>query len=181
MGRETIIEEAILERPDLLGYPNAPMIRHWRVDSPSGLVDLGLFPENGPLVLVEAKACDAQDAASKCVGQLLMYYGGALRLGSNGLSVLRAYANEHKEQARSTKRTSHKMLTGKSQPESWAVMSAGERISPTDLRLFLALDGEPRQALEPLLQCLRNYHNLTIGLVIVRDGTIVRVAKPDES
>jgi hypothetical protein len=33
--------------------------------------------------------------------------------------------------------------------------------------------------LEPLLGCLRDRHNLKIGLVVVRDGAIVRVAKPD--
>jgi hypothetical protein len=76
-----------------------------------------------------------------------MYYGGALRLGSNGLNILRTYANEHKEQALSEHRTPHKMLTGKSRPESWAVLSAGDRIAPTDLRLFLALDGEPHNNL----------------------------------
>ena len=108
-----------------------------------------------------------------------MYYAGALRLGSNGLDVLHSYAKNHREQALSTSKTSHKMLTHKSGPEAWNLMSAGEPIAPSQLRLFLALDGEPHQALEPLLQCLRDRHVLKIGLVVVRDDVIVRVVRPD--
>jgi hypothetical protein len=181
IGRETVIEEAILRQPDLLGYPDAQIIRHCRIGPDSGLVDLVLLPKDGPvrLVLVEAKACDAHDAASKCVGQLLMYYADALRLGSHALDLMRSYAKTHLEQAVSKSKISHKMLTNKSSVESWPLMSSGQLLAPSDLRLFLALDGEPRHALEPLLGCLRDRHNLKIGLVVVRDGAIVRVAKPD--
>jgi hypothetical protein len=182
-GRETIIENAIIARPDLLGYPGALAIRNWRVDPRGGVVDLGLFPQNGPvrLVLVEAKAFDAHDAASKCVGQLMMYYAGALMLGSDGLDALHSYARGDSDRAHSESRTSLRMLAKtKSNPEAWEVMSGGQPVTPNQVRLFLALDGEPRQALEPILECLRDRHLLHIGLVLVRDGVIVRVVKPEE-
>ena len=59
-------------------------IRNFRVADTSGAVDVCLIPQSGPfrVVLGEAKAASAPDAGSKVVGQLLMYYAGALTLGS---------------------------------------------------------------------------------------------------
>jgi len=74
--RETAIEDAIIARPDKLGFPGALAIRNLRVADTSGAVDVVLLPQIGSsfkLVLVEAKAARAQDAGSKVVGQLLMY------------------------------------------------------------------------------------------------------------
>ena len=73
--RETVIEDAIMARPDKLGFPKAVAIRNLRVAQRSGAVDIVLLPQNSPfrLVLGEAKAASAPDAGSKVVGQLLMY------------------------------------------------------------------------------------------------------------
>ena len=68
--RETIIEDAVMAHPEALGFPGALAIRNCRVSMPTGRVDVVLLPRDGPvrLVLIEAKAAVAQDAASKCRG-----------------------------------------------------------------------------------------------------------------
>lgn len=73
--RETVIEDAIIAHPDKLGFPGALAIRNFRIASASGAVDVVLLPQTDSsfkLVLVEAKAANAQDAGSKVVGQLIM-------------------------------------------------------------------------------------------------------------
>src|SRR5439155_11738381 len=57
-------------------------------------VDVVLIPQDGPirLVLVETKAARAANAACKVIGQLLMYYAGALTFGLDGINVLREFA-----------------------------------------------------------------------------------------
>jgi hypothetical protein len=56
---------------------------------PSGAVDVVLLPNRGQikLVLVETKVSSAADANSKVIGQLLMYYTGALTLVSRGVRM----------------------------------------------------------------------------------------------
>jgi hypothetical protein len=94
-GRERIIERAIMVNPEALGFLGALSIRTMRVSPDTGLADIVLLPKDPDhLVLVEAKAATAHDAACKVVGQLLMYYYGALRLGSEGLVVMRKFADE---------------------------------------------------------------------------------------
>lgn len=112
VNRERVIEDAIMRRPDKLGYPGALSIRNWRVALTCGRVDVGLLPSKGPkkLVLVEAKSFNAPDAASKVVGQLLMYYAGALTLGSKGVACLFAFAQD--ESARDTSKKSLIKLSG---------------------------------------------------------------------
>ena len=70
MNRETVIEDAILDDPGALGYPDALAIRHCRIGQPSGLVDMVLLPRVRPvdLVLVEAKAVSSSDATPKVGG-----------------------------------------------------------------------------------------------------------------
>jgi hypothetical protein len=67
IGRETVIENAIIEHPDMLGFPGASAIRNWAVAPAGGRLDLGLFPVSGPvrLVLIEAKA--ACSASGRCL------------------------------------------------------------------------------------------------------------------
>lgn len=182
LTRERIIENAVMANPDRLGYPGALSIRNLRVAPTSGRLDVALLPIEGPkqLVLVEAKGATAQDAASKVVGQLLMYYAGALALGSEGLSCLRAFAAEKSTKACDPSKKSLVRLSGGLRPTevAWARLCSGELLSPDQLSLFIALDDEPHPALRPTLATLRNHHGLSIGLVIVRNGVIEEVDSP---
>jgi hypothetical protein len=62
-----------------------------------GVADLVILPQNGrhKLVIVEAKQVSSADAKIKVVGQLLMYYAGALEFGFQGVRLLQRYALEH--------------------------------------------------------------------------------------
>ena len=179
---EALIENAIMDHPDLLGFPGALSIRNCRVALPAGRVDVMLLPTEGPvrLVLVEAKVSIAPDAASKVVGQLLMYYAGALMLGSEGIRALREFAVNYPEQARSTTWISPKMLSGGISPPSRAfeVLYRGQRLAPREINLFIALDGEGHRGLAPTLAVLREHHGLDIGFVLVRHGVISEVSRP---
>jgi len=174
-SREVMIENAIIAHPERLGFPGARAIRRCRVAEPCGLIDLILLPESGPirLVLIEAKARSSPDSASKVVGQLLMYYAGALMLGSNGLEILRDFATQYPEKAMATTKVSPKALTGGVTPPSkaWEAMYSGTRLTPSEIQLFIGLDGDPHRAFEPTLRALRQ-HGLNVGYCIVRDGTI---------
>jgi hypothetical protein len=142
---ETVIEDAIIQSPDKLGFPGALAIRRCRIAEPCGLVDLVLLPTTGPkrLVLIEVKAITAQDSASKVVGQLLMYYGGALMLKSDGIESLRRFAEQHRVRATSTTKISPKALTGGLTPprRAWDKLYRGNPIKPEEIQLFIALNG----------------------------------------
>lgn len=174
-SRESLIEDAIIDNPDQLGFPGALAIRRCRIAEPCGLIDLVLLPRTGPirLVLIEAKASHARDAASKVMGQLLMYYGGALMLGSDGLDRLRDFASQHEEIAKGKTKISPKALTGGLTPptKAWKAMSGGTLLKPDEIQLFIALDGEPHRAFAPTLRAL-SQHGLRIGYCIVRNGAI---------
>jgi hypothetical protein len=141
-----------------------------------------LLPLHGPvrLVLVEAKTAAAQDAASKVVGQLLMYYAGALMLGSAGIRALREFAIKYPERARGTSWVSPKMLSGGVSPpqKAFEVLYKGRRLTPQQVHLFVALDGDAHRGFEPTLQTLREHHGLPIGFVLVRGGKIEKVSRP---
>ncbi len=181
--RETAIEDGVMAHPEVLGFPGALSIRNCRVSLETGRVDVVLLPRRGPvrLVLVEAKAAVAQDAASKVVGQLLMYYAGALMLGSKGVDALRAFARNHPEAARSTTWISPKKLTGgiSPPPKAFEFLYEGTRLTPQEVRLFVALDGDAHRGLGPTLRALRDHHGLPIGLVLVKDGAIKLVSGTD--
>jgi hypothetical protein len=53
---ETVIENAIIARPDLVGFPGALAIRNFRVADSSGAVDVVLIPQSGPVRLVLSAA-----------------------------------------------------------------------------------------------------------------------------
>ena len=195
VNRERVIEDAIMRRPDMLGYPGACSIRNWRVALTCGRVDVGLLPNDGPkkLVLVEAKSANAADAQSKVVGQLLMYYAGALTLGSEGLACLRTFADKKcarcskglacrspradKKCARDTSKKSLVRLSGRLGPTeaAWKKLSSGKLLLPCQLSLFIALDDKPHRFLREMLGALRRNHGLSIGLIIVRNRSIVDV------
>jgi hypothetical protein len=174
--REAAIEAAIMAQPELLGFPGALAIRRCRVAQPCGLVDLILLPPAGPtrLVLVEANASSAPDAAAKVIGQLLMYYAGALMLGEEGLAMLRSFARDNPERACSTSKISPKAVTGGLSPGdlAWDAMYRGTKLRPDEIALFVAFDGEPHRAFVPTLQALAGHHGLPIGYCVVHNGSI---------
>lgn len=178
---ETLIENAIIQSPDKLGFPGALAIRRCRIAEPCGLVDLVLLPTTGTkrLVLIEAKAITAYDSASKVVGQLLMYYGGALMLGSHGIESLRKFAEHHRAKATATTKISPRALTGGLTPPrtAWDKLYRGNPIKPDEIQLFIALNGEPRRAFKPTLRAL-SHHGLDIGYCVVRRGKIELVELP---
>ena len=182
--RETVIEDAVINNADQLGFPDSLAIRNCRLAMPTGRVDVVLLPPSGPvkLVLVEAKVSSASDAASKVVGQLLMYYGGALNLGTRGLTLMRKFADQHRERALAITPITPKMLTGGVSPpdRAFGVLHQGERLTPKQIRLFIALDGDSHRGLGPTLGPLQRHHGLDIGLVIVRKGKIERVVNQHE-
>ena len=182
MNRETVIEDAILDNPGALGYPDALAIRHCRIGQPSGLVDIVLLPRFGhvDLVLVEAKATAAPDAASKVIGQLLMYYAGALSFGQNGLALLRRFAEGHPIEAQGHKKISPKRLTGLTPATAaWKVLQDGPPLSPERIQLYVAFDQQPHAAFIDVVRVLRERHELHIGYCVVQKGRVSRVVRAD--
>jgi hypothetical protein len=185
ISHETPIEDAIIAHPDLLGFPSALAIRNFRVADKSGAVDVVLIPpenESIRLVLVETKSARAADAACKVVGQLLMYYAGALTFGSNGVSILRQFASKFPDLALTEGRTSPQKviyhLTGNrhSNNRCFEMLTEGTpRLLPTEVALFVALDDKPHRVLVPLLQMLRTVHSVHIGLVVAKGDTLETV------
>ena len=179
MGRETAIENAIMKQPEKLGFPGALAIRNCRIAKQAGRADIVLLPESGPvkIVLVEAKVSTASDAASKGVGQVLMYYAGLLMIGSVGLRHLRDFARNEPIKAKSTSWVSPKSLTGGLSPpdRAWDVLYSGDRLMPHEIKLFVALDGDAHRALEPTVDALRKFHGLNIGIAVARGKSILVV------
>jgi len=179
-SREADIEDAIMAQPEVLGFPMALAMRNFRVADTSGAVDVCLIPQSGPfrVVLGEAKAASAPDAGSKVVGQLLMYYAGALTLGSHGINALGEFAKQFEVEAKRIERTSPQKvfqnLTGVCYPNAhcFELLKKGKRVSPEEVALFIAIDNEPNHVLKPLLQMLLDHHGIAIGLVLVREGKI---------
>jgi hypothetical protein len=174
-NREHEIEDAVIAHPEVLGFPGARSIRNVRVAARSGRIDVMLFPNAGPtkVALVEAKHSAGPDAASKVLGQILMYYSGALRLSSEGIDLLRAYAESHVERALSVNWISPKQLTGGVMPPAaaWEILQSGRRLVPGEVRLFVALNSQPRESLIDAVAALRHHHDLDVGLVIVENQT----------
>jgi hypothetical protein len=181
MNREYRIENAIMKRPEALGYPGALVIRNARVSRITGRVDLMILPGRGPkkLVLVEAKQVESPDASCKAIGQLIMYYTAALQIGLKGLSKIRRFAESNPTQARSTRNTSLNKLSGgaRSQDEGWNMLQEGRKLRPGEIALFLALNGKPKQKLIDNLRLLKRHHRLGIRVVIANKRG-VRIYSP---
>ncbi len=175
MRRERAIENKVLNNPKCLGLGRVDLIRHARVAPRSGTVDIMAFPRRGPvrLALIEAKRSIAADSASKVIGQLLMYYSGALTLGADGLELLSNYARQ--QTATRTKRSwvSPKQVTGGVTPPSaaWRVLQSGRKLRPRELALFVALDAEPRESLATVLAVLRRHHGLDVRVILATRGS----------
>ena len=67
---------------------------------------------------------------------------------------------------------SPKQLTGGETPPSkaWAVIQSGKKLRPAEIRLFVALNAAPHEALSGAVATLTRHHNLPIGLVAVVKG-----------
>jgi len=84
--RRRYIEDKVIRNRAQPGYGDSVFIRRYRMGRGYGVVDVALLPLKGPhrLVLIEAKQSVTQDVTSKVIGQLLMYYAGALCVGARG-------------------------------------------------------------------------------------------------
>jgi hypothetical protein len=177
ISRERAIEDFIIAHPDLLGFPRALAVRNMRVHLNAGLIDVALLPVplNNPikLVLVEAKVPNSADASSKVIGQLLMYYAGALKLGIKGLKRIRRFAKENVARATDYVRVSPKLMTGGVSPPqaAWAALEHGDKLRFDEVALFIAIEDEPRESLVDVVKLLR-CHGLEIGIFSVAHGLI---------
>jgi hypothetical protein len=183
MGRETFIENNVIRnRERALGIRDALFIRRCRIGRGFGVADVIFLPARGPhrLVIVEAKQAGAVDAKVNVVGQLLMYYAGALRLGSHGIRLLRSFALEHARAARSLRPKSLKMLSrGISPPDAaWSELCKGRPLRPEQVALYVALDSEPGVALKGALAELARHHSLVVGVISVLTRDQLTLWKP---
>jgi len=177
-SRETAIEDAIIKRPGRLGFPGANAIRNFRLADKSGAVDVVLFPKKGSirLVLIETKVATAPDANGKVVGQLLMYYAGALMMGLNGVEQLRQFARNFQSEAHRIERKSPQKVLLKVSGKRYTNLKAmdllkkGTPLTPKEIALFIAVDNEPHHTLQPLLKMLQDFHDICIRLIVVRNG-----------
>jgi hypothetical protein len=122
---------------------------------------------------VEAKAADA---GSKVVGQLLMYYAGALTLGLDGVELLRKFAENFPNEALSLDRISPQKVIDKvlgvrhRNTHCFELLTKGVTLTPKEVAIFVALNGKPHHVLMPLLRTLHEFHALHVGLVVVSGG-----------
>ena len=85
MASETFIENNVIRnREKVLGVRDSLFLRSARIGRGFGIADLFILPQRGPhrIIVVEAKQSSSADAKIKVIGQLLMYYAGALELGA---------------------------------------------------------------------------------------------------
>ena len=159
MNHEIVIEDAIMQSPEVLGYPDALAIRHIRFDTnkKSGKLDLLLLPSSGSrkVVLIECKRSNAPDADRKCIGQLLKYWAFALQLGDEGVTRLTNYAIHHSNDSQCTALTTpKKILNVTKEPTEDNPLRNGQKLQPEEIGLFIAIDGEPHVALKSCGACI---------------------------
>jgi hypothetical protein len=115
--------------------------------------------------------------ASKVLGQLLMYYAGALTFGSVGVKALRQFAEDHAEEARGYGKISPKELTGGLTPPAaaWKALGKGKKLSSERIHLYVAFDEAPHRAFLEVVGVMKKYHNLNVGYCVVRNRVIEHV------
>ena len=182
MATEQFIENNIIRNRAQLGYADSVYIRRCRAGRGFGIVDVMLLPLRGPhrVVLIEAKQSSSVDAASKVIGQMLLYYAGTLHFGLRGIRHLRQFATAHTASARSTKPKLLKTLTGGITPPeaAWKEMRMGRRLKPKQIAMYIALDAEPSPGLVSALTVIKSEHALSIGVVSVHARDHIQVWKP---
>jgi hypothetical protein len=148
-----------------------------------GIADVVLLPPDGPhrMVIVEAKAEISKDAAGKVVGQLLVYYAAALMLGEHGLSLMSEFARNEPETALNYGMVSLRMLSGgiRGPDLAWEELQKGEKLKPSEIALFVALNCDSTGSLRASLSVLKKHHALSIGIIRVDDQGDISVWTPD--
>ena len=172
MGRERFVENNVIRnQEDIFRVGDLAFIRRSRIGRGFGVADLVFLPTKGPhrLIIVEAKQSSSADAKSKIIGQLLMYYAGALRLGTAGIRLMRTFAERYQRSARSLRPVSLRMLNGGvgSPQEAWRSLCGGRRLRPAQIKLCAALDCEPGESLKGVLEELWRHHGLSIRVISV--------------
>ena len=183
MPNEAAIETRVMRnREKILGIGDSLCIRRCRMGPDHGVADLVFLPQSGKhkLVIVEAKQASSADAKIKVVGQLLMYYAGALELGLAGVRLLKDYAATNEKYASSRHRSSIRAITGgTSSPEaSWAALRKGRRLRPDNIRLVAALDSDPGVVLKSTLTALHDHHGLEVSVISVVGRNDLRLWQP---
>ena len=102
-GEASIENSVIRNRESVLGIRDSLYIRRCRMGPGFGVADLVILPQRGKhkLIIVEAKQASSADAKIKVLGQLLMYYAGALEFGLSGVRLMQQYAVKRHAHARS--------------------------------------------------------------------------------
>ncbi len=174
----------IRNRASVLGLGDSLYIRRCRMGPDHGVADLVILPQNGrhKLVIVEAKRVSSVDAKIKVVGQLLMYYAGALEFGLQGVRLLQRYAVEHQAYAQSQHRSSLKAISGGLEPAeaAWAALQKGRRLRPDNIRLVAALDSDPGIVLKQALIALGEHHGLEVGVISIAGKNNLRLWRPGQ-
>jgi hypothetical protein len=183
MARETFIENNVIRnRERVLGIRDSLFLRRSALGRGFGVADLVILPARGRhrLVIVEAKQATSPDAKIKVLGQLLMYYAGALEFGARGLRLMRQYAALHPREARSRRRKSLKALSGGLTPpdEAWAELRKGRKIRPEQIALYAALDSKPGPALTSALSAMSRHHGLDVGVISVLGKDNLTIWRP---
>ena len=182
MPTERYIENNVIRNRGQFGYADSAYIRRCRAGRGFGIVDVMLLPLKGPhrVVLIEAKRSSSDDAASKVIGQLLLYYSGTLHFGVRGLKYLRRFATENSQKARSTKPKLLKTLTGGITPPdtAWQELQKGRKVQPSQIAMYIALDARPKSGLISALSALSSKHALNIGVLSVLARDKIEVWKP---
>lgn len=173
------IEEMVINNYHSLGYKSIyPPIRRMLLYRHAGLVDLVFLPKNHQhkLVLVEAKHFTNAEAGEKVIGQLLKYYSFALRVGENGLRLMREFSEANTKIACSPKKITPQQICGGVVRElAMPQMELGRKIKPQEIGLYVAVDGEVERSLLEIINVMRTHHKLNIGVIQVKKTTICRV------
>lgn len=114
------------------------------------------------------------------MGQLLLYYAGLLQVGLRGVRMMREYASVNGRRARSLAPKSLKMLTKGISPRNlaWSELLKGRKLHPSQVGMFVVLDGIPKAGLKAALTTLAERHDLSIGVISVLGRDKLQVWQP---
>lgn len=181
--KEPQIEDAVIRNPSVLAAGEGLFIRRCRMGRRFGSADLVFLPERGTrrILVIEAKSVASHDIEGRVLGQLLMYYAGALKFGARGIRLMRQFARDHPELAQSPEHPkSLKALSGGMSPpeRAWQELCKGRKLQPERVGLALALDGEPPTPLAASIAALGEHHRLEVGVLIATPSGGVEAWRP---
>jgi hypothetical protein len=180
------IENQVIAKLECLGYKGASWIRRAKLGREGfGFVDLLLLPTDGPhrVVLVEGKHEKSPDTPGRFIGQALAYYLAALRLGSEGLNRLRAFANDPRAHDTTGKSVQELSGIGRGQrPRDVDALRAGKKLRPDEVALLVVLGrdddrDERRESLRDLRDWLKTRGKLNIRVFIARQNGSLQPCK----